>query len=109
VSPASVGSKPRFSVRFAATAALLAMALVAAGCGDTVLDSAKTEDTLQANLEKALHEKITAVDCPSEQKVEPGETFTCTVSFSNGKQETATLKIRNKDADVSVVGLKPNK
>jgi Domain of unknown function (DUF4333) len=109
VSPAPLGSKPRFPVRLAASTALLVLALAAVGCGDTILDSAKTEDTLQANLEKALHEKITSVDCPSAQKVEPGKTFTCTVNFSNGKQETATLKIRNKDADVSLVGLKSNK
>ena len=31
------------------------------------------------------------------------------VDFSNGKQATATLKIRNKEADVSFVGLKQNK
>jgi hypothetical protein len=99
----------RLPARCAAAVALLAIALVAAGCGDTVIDGTKTEDTLQANLEKALHEKITSVECPSEQKVEPGKTFTCTVDFADGKQATATLKIRDKEADVSVVGLKPNK
>jgi hypothetical protein len=31
------------------------------------------------------------------------------VIFSDGKQATATLKILNKDADVSLVGLKPKK
>jgi len=79
-----------------------------AGCGDTVLDDTKSEDVVQASLEDSLHEKIAAVDCPSDQKVEPGETFTCTVLFPGGKQATATLKILNKDADVSLVGLKAN-
>lgn len=92
-----------------ALALLLALATVAVGCGDTVLDSAKTEETIEANLEKSVHEKIKAVDCPSNQRVEVDKTFTCTVIYADGKQATATLKIRNKEADVSFVGLKLNK
>jgi hypothetical protein len=89
--------------------ALLAMGLVAAGCGDTLIDGTKTEDTLKASLENSLHEKITSVECPSDQKVKPGKTFTCTVDFADGKHATATLKIRDKEANISVVGLKQNK
>ena len=99
----------RFSVRLTAAAALLAIAVVGAGCGDTVIDNTKAEGAIESNLEKALHEKIKSVECPSDQKVEAGKTFTCTVIFSDGKQATATLKILNKDADVSLVGLKPKK
>lgn len=99
-----------FSIRFAlAAAALAVLALVATGCGDTVIDSKSAEETVQASLEKSLHEKIKSVDCPSGQKVEPGETFSCEVNFSQGKQATATLKILNEDADMSFVGLKPSK
>jgi hypothetical protein len=98
-----------FSVRCAAAVALLAIVFAAAGCGETVIDDVKAEEAIQSNLEKALHEKIKVVDCPSDQKVEPGKTFGCTVSFSDGKQATATLKILNKDADVSLVGLKSKK
>jgi hypothetical protein len=93
--------------RAGALAVLLAVALVAAGCGETVIDDVKAEGAIESNLEKSLHEKITSVDCPSGEKVEAGKTFTCTVKFSDGKQATATLKILNKDADVSLVGLKP--
>jgi len=70
-----------------------------------VIDSAKAEDTIQASLEKSLNEKIKSVDCPSDQAVEPGATFTCEVVFSSGTRETATLKIRNEDADISLVNL----
>jgi Domain of unknown function (DUF4333) len=91
-----------------AIALLLALATFTAGCGDTVLDSAKTEETIQANLEKSVSEKIKAVECPSDLKVEADKTFTCTVVYPDGKQATATLKIRNKEADVSFVGLKLN-
>jgi hypothetical protein len=92
-----------------AMALLLTLATLAAGCGDTVLDSAKTEEAIKANLEKSVSEKIKAVECPSDLKVEVDKTFTCTVIYQDGKQATATLKIRNKEADISFVGLKLNK
>jgi hypothetical protein len=78
------------------------------GCG-TVVDREKLQDTIQASLEKSIHEKIKAVECPSDQSVDPGAIFTCIVIFSADRQEVATLKIRNKDADISMVGLKPKK
>jgi hypothetical protein len=95
--------------RFGALFLLLVVAAVAVGCGETVIDDAKAEGAIQSNLEKSLHAKIKSVDCPSDEKVEAGKTFTCTVDFTDGKQATATLKILNKDADVSLVGLKPTK
>jgi Domain of unknown function (DUF4333) len=98
-----------FPVRCAAALALLVLGLAAVGCGETVIDDVKAEEALQSNLEKSLDVKIKSVDCPSDEKVETGETFTCAVIFSDGKQETATLKILNEDADVSLVGLKPTK
>ena len=98
-----------FSVRLAAAAVLLVVVFAALGCGETVIDNTKAEGAIQTNLEKSLHEKVTSVDCPSEEKVDPGAKFDCTVVFSNGKEATATLKILNKEADVSLVGLKPNK
>jgi hypothetical protein len=91
--------------------ALLAVvfgALAMAGCG-TVVDREKLQDTIQASLESSIHEKIRAVECPSDQSVDPGATFTCDVIFSDDRREVATLKIRNKDADISMVGLKPEK
>ncbi len=93
--------------RAGALAILLAIAIAAVGCGETVIDDVKAEGAIKSNLEKSLHEKITSVDCPADEKVETGKTFTCTVKFSDGKQATATLKILNEDADVSFVGLKP--
>ncbi len=87
----------------------IALAFAAAGCGDTVIDSAKAEDAIQADLERSLRENIRSVECPTDEKVEAGKTFTCTVVYSDGERATATLKIRNEDADVSFVGLKPNK
>jgi Domain of unknown function (DUF4333) len=88
---------------------MLLFAVVAVyGCG-TVIDSEKLQDTIQASLEKSVNEKIKNVDCPSDVSVDPGATFTCEVIFSDGRREEATLKIRNKDADISMIGLKPTK
>jgi hypothetical protein len=98
-----------FSMRSAAALALLLFGLVAAGCGETVIDDVKAEEAIQSNLEKSLDAKIKTVDCPADEKVETGKTFTCTVVYSDGKKEAATLKILNEDADVSLVGLKPTK
>jgi Domain of unknown function (DUF4333) len=92
--------------RLIAVLSLLAVALVAVGCG-TVIDPVKLEDTIQADLEDSVHEKIKNVECPSDQSVDPGATFTCDVIFSDDRREVATLEIRNKEADISMVDLKP--
>lgn len=104
-----LGKGRRISVRSGAAVALVAVSVTVAGCGETVIDSSKVQGAIQANLEKALHRKVASVSCPSEQKVEPGTTFTCLVSFSGGRQATATLKILNKEADVSLIGLRASK
>jgi hypothetical protein len=106
VLPAPAGSNSPFGRRFIAAFALLATLVALCGCG-TVVDQVKLEDTVQASLEDSLHEKIKNVDCPSDQSVDPGATFTCDVIFSDNRREVATLKIRNEDADITMVGLKP--
>jgi hypothetical protein len=94
-----------FLGRLGLIAGLIVVLGFAVGCGETVIDTTKTEEALQANLSKSLEEKVSAVECPSDQKVEAGATFTCKVKLPQGKEETATLKILNKDADVSVIKL----
>jgi hypothetical protein len=84
-------------------------ALAVAGCGETVIDAAKTEDAIEHNLEKASGMTIASVECPSDVEVKTGATFQCVVKQPGGKEETATLKIRNEDADVSLIDLSPNK
>lgn len=106
--PVSPGPKRRFGPRFVAALALLGSLVALYGCG-TVIDREKLQDTIQASLEKSVHEKIKAVECPSDQSVDPGATFTCDVIFSDDRREVAILKIRNKDADITMVGLKANK
>lgn len=90
-------------------AALIFAVLLVAGCGETVIDDAKTEAAIEDNLSKSLGKKVSSVDCPSGVEVKAGESFDCAVTLSGGKQETAALKILNEDADVEVTDLQPNK
>lgn len=83
-------------------------ALAVAGCGKTVVDDAKTEDAIEAELESPSGAKIASVECPSGVEVEAGATFECTVRLAGGERETATLKIANEDADVELTRLEPD-
>lgn len=94
--------KGRLSLLLGAVAVLA----FASGCGETVIDSTKTEEALEANLSKSLGEKVSSVDCPSDVEVEKGATFTCSVKLAKGAEQTATLKILNEDADVSVTDIR---
>jgi NAD(P)H-hydrate repair Nnr-like enzyme with NAD(P)H-hydrate epimerase domain len=84
-------------------------ALLAAGCGETVLDKADTEATLEQNVERATGRKVASVDCPSDVEVKKGTTFECVVTFENGKRSVETVKIRNADADISAIDLRPER
>ena len=86
---------------------LLVVALLAAGCGETVLDSTKMEEQLKASLSNSLGEKVASVDCPSGVKVEKGTTFECSVKVQKGAEQVATIEIRNQNADTSVINLRP--
>jgi hypothetical protein len=106
VLPVLFGPNAPFGARIFVPFALLLALFALYGCG-TVVDQEKLQDTVQASLEDSIHEKIQKVECPSDLSVDPGATFTCDVFFSDDKVEVATLEIRNKDADISMVGLKP--
>jgi hypothetical protein len=108
VLPAPSGWKKRLRSPVLLLSALVLGVVALYGCG-TVVDREKLQDTVQASLEDSIHEKIKGVECPSDQSVDPGATFTCVVTFSDHRREVATLKIRDKDADISMVGLKPEK
>jgi hypothetical protein len=86
---------------------LASASVLIAGCGETVLDSAKLEDTVEQDLERSTGRKVASVECPSDVEVTKGATFECTVSFAGGKRETANLKILNEDADVALTDLQP--
>jgi hypothetical protein len=88
--------------------AILALALALGACGETVLDTGKTEDQLAATREKETGKKVEEVDCPTDVEVVVGETLECTIVEAGGGRSTATLKIRNDDADLSLLSVKPS-
>ncbi|HEV2790483.1 MAG TPA: DUF4333 domain-containing protein [Solirubrobacterales bacterium] len=106
VPPPLSGPKSPFGPRAFVPFALLCALFALSGCG-TVIDRVKLQDTVQASLEDSIHEKIKKVECPSDQPVEPGATFSCDVIFSDHRREEAILKIRNEEADITMVSLKP--
>lgn len=87
--------------------ALLAPALLAlAACGKTIVDLNKTEDQIQAEAEKRSPDaKVSSVECPSDVEVEPGREFTCTVRLAGGRTETAKLRIRDEEANLTLLSL----
>jgi Domain of unknown function (DUF4333) len=95
--------------RVTAVAVLVLAGLLVVGCGETVIDSANLEATVKQNLEQSQKAAVRAVDCPSDQEVVVDATFTCTVEYSDGRTATATLRIRNEDADLSLIDLRSNK
>jgi hypothetical protein len=107
VLPVFPGRKIRLRLSVSLVLMLVLGFVALPGCG-TVVSQEKLQDTVQASLEDSIHEKIKQVECPSDQSVDPGATFTCEVVFADDRREVAILKIRNKDADISMVGLKPN-
>ncbi|HYP55933.1 MAG TPA: DUF4333 domain-containing protein [Solirubrobacterales bacterium] len=88
---------------------LLAVALWVAGCGETVIDDAKTEGAIEKNVEDSVGKKVDAVECPSGVEVEKGKTFECRLTLAGGKEEIATMKILNEDADIELSRLQPAK
>ncbi|HSC22067.1 MAG TPA: DUF4333 domain-containing protein [Solirubrobacterales bacterium] len=104
--PVSAGRKIRLRPPVFLLLMLVIGSVVLYGCG-TVVDREKLQDTVQASLENSIHEKIKNVECPSDESVDPGATFTCDVIFSDDRREVATLKIRNEEADISMIDLKP--
>ncbi len=93
-------------VRGSAIVALVgAVALLAAGCGETVIDHAKEEALIEENLEKSVGQKVSSVECPSGVDVKKGKTFECTVKLQGGRQETVTVKILNSDADTEITNV----
>ncbi|MBA3866473.1 MAG: DUF4333 domain-containing protein [Solirubrobacterales bacterium] len=93
------------AARWLAVAAIVIAAVPATGCGETVIDKAKLDATVQKSLERSLGEKVSSVDCPSGLPVDPGSTFSCEATLGNGKKVTVSLKNRDEEADVSIVGV----
>jgi hypothetical protein len=96
--------------RLGVLALLLALPIVAAGCGGTTIDSVKAEETIKASLEskKGLDRKLASIDCPGGVDVQPGATFECSLRFPGGQTGRAVLKIRDSEADLNLEDVLPH-
>ena len=92
-------------LRILALLAVAMAAFAAAGCGETVIDSAKTEEQLESELKKQQGVEVKSADCPSDVEVKADTTFVCTLTLAGGETQRATLQIRNEDADLTLVNL----
>lgn len=102
----SFSSRVRALVAPTVAAVVVATALAAAGCGETVIDSGKAEGAVKENLQHVLGRRVASVDCPSGVAVKAGSSFECAVHLAGGETKTATLTIRDREADTEVTGLR---
>jgi hypothetical protein len=70
--------------------AIVAVALLATGCGERVIDSERAEGLIRAS--PGLRVPIAAADCPEGVALEEGATFECRVRYENGSEEAWTLE-----------------
>jgi hypothetical protein len=89
--------------RLAAAAVLAVGALGLAACGETLLDSASTEEQLKTELAKSTGPPVSAIECPSDIEVKAGETFECNVKIKGGGEKPAKMEIINSDADLRLL------
>lgn len=99
----------RTLVAVGAALVLAVAAVSAAGCGETVLDSQKLEETLPHDLRSSVSEPVKSASCPSDIEVEKGKVFSCVVTLKSGEEEIAELKFLNDEADYGIVAIKPKK
>jgi len=92
-----------FAGRLGIVLGVLVAAVIAVGCGGTVIDTSKIEAALKQNVEESQDVKVASISCPSDQEVEPKATFECTMDLAGGGTRTATLEIDNEKADTHVV------
>lgn len=70
---------------------LLAVPLLAAGCGETVIDAGKAEAFVEKTA-KGAGAKVEAVSCPGGMKAVKGERFTCTISGTDGSKDKLVMQ-----------------
>jgi len=62
---------------------LVAVGVLAGGCGDDTVDNQQVEQGIQSSLSSS-QVKVTSASCPSDEKKQKGATFDCNVKLSNG-------------------------
>lgn len=84
-----------------AIAMVAALALVAAGCGSSTLDTAEIEDEVQ-ELAEDRDLQVEGVTCPDDIEAKEGDEFDCDVELEGGDEIEAEVTQRNDDGDVRI-------
>jgi hypothetical protein len=71
-----------------------ALAIGLGGCGG--VDDGKLEDQISERVEKEGGQ-VSSVDCPSDEKIEKGNTFTCTLRTVKGASVPIRVSITSED------------
>jgi hypothetical protein len=90
----------RFILPLTAIAAVAAMAVAVAGCGEDTLEPDSAVQLINNSLNKTGVE-AESVECPDDVEAKEGETFDCDVTLPNGESGTFTIKIEKVEGDTA--------
>ena len=89
----------RISRSLAGLAAATA-SLAVAGCGETVIDSAKLEKSIGRTVIDQTGVRVKSVSCPKDRAAKKGDKFTCTVVGRDGTKGQAVVTQRDDEGNV---------
>ncbi len=70
----------------------LALALALAACGTTKIDTTGTERFIERTVSRRAGVRVASVGCPREVTAKRGDTFTCTVTGTDGSTGKAVVR-----------------
>lgn len=94
----------RFRGAAAGVAAVAALALAGAGCGDTI-DAADLEGQLADQLapQAGVDPADVSVDCPDDQEAKEGSEFQCTLTAPNGDEVQVDVTLTDDEGGYDAV------
>lgn len=92
--------RKRAVLPLAAIAAVAAMAVAVAGCGEDTLEPQSAVDLINNSL-KQTGVEAESVECPDDVEAKEGETFDCDVTLPNGESGTFTIEIGKVEGDTA--------
>lgn len=81
---------------------VLLAALLATGCGETTIDSAKAEKFIADTVTDQVGAEVESVECPEGLVAKQGETFDCTVTGTDGSSGKAEVTEKDDKGNVNV-------
>lgn len=95
-------ARMRSALALIPSAAVVVVAALLAGCGTTMIDSGKAEDSIKKLVLEQAGAKVKAVDCPDGKPAKAGDTFTCTVTGTDATKGDALVTEKDDEGNVRV-------